>query len=108
MDDPGQAADERLIWTSASVPAVVIGEAGMAIVDAWKLARDLVEIGACEAIGVAGKIERPAAESCTRFLRIGAAPVWMGEEGRFLELHDVGDELAVDIQSNNSMKDVAV
>jgi len=42
---------------------VAAPESGAALIDARKFAGEIVEIGLREAVGIAGKIEAPAAQS---------------------------------------------
>ena len=83
------------------------GKTGAAIVDAREFAGEVVEIGLREAVGIAGEIEGPAAQPRARLVRIGRRAVGMGEQRRFLELHDVGDDAAAFFPRIHDVEDVA-
>jgi hypothetical protein len=45
---------------SGSEPAVLVGESGAAVIDAWELGLQVVEIDACEGVAGVGHVEGPS------------------------------------------------
>src|SRR5713101_9748817 len=78
-----------------------------AIVDARKFAGYVVEIGLRKPVGVARQIEGPATQPRARLFRIGPRTIGMGEQRRYLELHDVGDDAAAFFPGIHDVEDVA-
>src|SRR3954470_9715048 len=107
MVDMDEAVEPLALLADASggVPAVAVGEAGAAVVDARKLAGQGIEPVAAKASG--GRIQGPAAQPGHRPLRIGAAAVGAREERRLLILHDVRADQAAFLPAVHDVEDVA-
>ena len=88
--------------------AVAIVEPGEALVEARKLAGEIVDRLALEAVLVLrGKIEGPAGELRHGFGGIARPAIGIGKERRRLVLHDVANDLVAILVSVHRMEDVA-